>query len=236
MKAAFSSVFHKILSLFGRVRYLLGKVGSLFGRVRPFARKIGSSFNRVSPFFARVRPLSGKVGSSSRKVGPLFRTVRPLLHRVGDLLRKAGPLFRRVASLFRSVSSLLGRLIRRLWMLPPGRRIDRVLQRTWRRVKPPEYRFLPYVTTVLRVLGWVVLVTGVLSSILLGLEIMNGGLMVGSTELRGVGMGVSTIVLGIIGSFLAWLLLLVTRELLYLFIHVKENTRNAAIYLSDESN
>jgi hypothetical protein len=64
---------------------------------------------------------------------------------------------------------------------------------------------------------------------------MNDGLMVWKTELRGVGMGVSAIVLGIIGSFLAWLFLLVSRELVYLFIHVKENTRNTAESITEES-
>jgi len=98
-----------------------------------------------------------------------------------------------------------------------------------------QYRFLPYVTSVLRVLGWAVLIIGVLASILLGLEIMNGGLMVWKAELIGVGMGVSVIVLGIIGSFLAWLFLLVSRELVYLFIHVKENTRNTAESITEES-
>jgi hypothetical protein len=34
--------------------------------------------------------------------------------------------------------------------------------------------------------------------------------------------------LGVIGSFLGWLLLLVARELVCLFIHVKENTRSTA--------
>lgn len=144
--------------------------------------------------------------------------------------------FHKVVSLFHRVASLLDRLIRKLWLLPPGRRIDRALQKTWRRTKPLEYHFLPYVISVLRVLGWVVLIVGVLASILLGLEIMNGGLMVWKTELKGVGMGVSAIVLGIIGSFLAWLFLLVNRELVYLFIHVKENTRNTAKHLTDESN
>jgi hypothetical protein len=109
------------------------------------------------------------------------------------------------------------------------------LQRTWKRTKPLKYHFLPYVTSVLRVLGWAVLIIGVLASILLGLEIMNDGLMVWKTELRGVGMGVSAIVLGIIGSFLAWLFLLVSRELVYLFIHVKENTRNTAESITEES-
>jgi hypothetical protein len=91
------------------------------------------------------------------------------------------------------------------------------------------------VTSVLRVLGWAVLVIGVLASIVLGLEIMNAGLTVWNTELRGVGMGVAAIVLGIIGSFLAWLFLLVSRELVYLFIHVKDNTKNTAESIAEES-
>jgi nicotinamide riboside transporter PnuC len=65
---------------------------------------------------------------------------------------------------------------------------------------------------------------------------MNDGLMVRGIELMGVGMGVSAIVLGMIGSFLAWLFLLVNRELVYLFIHVKENTRNTAESITGNSN
>jgi hypothetical protein len=108
-------------------------------------------------------------------------------------------------------------------------------QKSWQGSKPVEYRFLPYVTSVLRVLGWAVLVVGVIASIILGLEIMNRGLMIWRTELMGIGTGVSVIVLGIIGSFLAWLFLLVNRELVYLFIHVKENTRNTAETISSKS-
>jgi hypothetical protein len=105
----------------------------------------------------------------------------------------------------------------------------------WQENKLVEYRFLPYVTSVLRVLGWVVLVIGVIASIILGLKILNGGLLVWKTELTGTGMGVSVIVLGIIASFLTWLFLLVNRELVYLFIDVKENTRNTAETVSNKS-
>jgi hypothetical protein len=189
----------------------------------------------ISSVFHKVGSLFRRVGSLFRRVGSLFRRVGSLFHKVSPLFRKVGPLFHKVGSLFRKVGSLLDKLIRKLWLLPPFRRIDHALQKTWRRTKPLEYRFLPYATSVLRVLGWVVLVIGVLASILLGLEIMNGGLMVWNTELRGVGMGVSAIVLGIIGSFLAWLFLLVNRELVYLFIHVKENTRNTAESITEES-
>lgn len=170
-------------------------------------------------------------------VSSVFHKVRSLFDRVGFFFRKVGSLFQKVGPLFRKVGSLLGRLIRRLWLLPPCRRIDRALQRSRKGPKRLQYHFLPYVTSVLRVLGWAVLIIGVLASILLGLEIMSGGLMIWKTELRGVGVGVSVIVLGIIGSFLAWLFLLVTRELIHLFIHVKENTRNTAesISITEES-
>jgi hypothetical protein len=154
---------------------------------------------------------------------------------ISSLFRKVVSLFRKIVSFFLNVVSLLGRLIRRLWLLPPCKRIDHALHKARKGTKPLEYHFLPYVTSVLRVLGWAVLVIGVLASILFGLEIMNGGLMVWETELRGVGMGVSAILLGIIGSFLAWLFLLVNRELVYLFIHVKENTRNTAERITKES-
>jgi len=151
------------------------------------------------------------------------------------LFRKVVSLFRKIASFFLNVVSLLDKLIRKLWLLPPGKRIDRALHKARKGNKPLEYHFLPYVTSVLRVLGWAVLVIGVLASILFGLDIMNGGLMVWQIELRGVHMGVAAIVLGIIGSFLAWLFLLVNRELVYLFIHVKENTRNTAERITKES-
>jgi len=88
---------------------------------------------------------------------------------------------------------------------------------------------------VLRVLGWAVLVIGVVASIVLGLQIIENGLTIMKTELRGLGLGVSAILLGIIGSFLAWLFLLVTRELVYLFIDVKENTRKTARSLARKS-
>jgi len=213
MKAVISSVFHKVISFFRKTVSLFGKTGSLF-------RKVGSLFRKVGFLSQKVRPLSHKTG--------------PLFHRLGFLSRKVGPLFHRLGSFFRSTFRLLGRLIEKVRALPPYQRINRALQKTWKGAVPVRYRFLPYVTSVLRVLGWAVLVIGVLASIILGVEIMNSGLMVWGTELIGAGMGVPAIVLGIIGSFLAWLLLLVTRELIYLFIHVKDNTRNTAERITEE--
>ncbi len=184
---------------------------------------------------AAISPVSHKLVSLFRKAGSLFLKVGSLFRKVGSLFRRVGSLLRRVGSFFHNVVSLLDRLVQKLRALPPFRGIDRAFQRAWKGARPSEYHFLLYMTSVLRVLGWAVLIIGVLASMLLGLEIMNGGLMVWETELTGVDIGVSAIVLGTIGSFLAWLFLLVSRELVYLFIHVKENTRNTAESIADES-
>ncbi|MFC1911128.1 hypothetical protein ACFLXM_00440 [Chloroflexota bacterium] len=184
-------------------------------------RKPASLFRRVGGLFSRIGPLLRRIGSPFRKLGPVLSRIGPVFWKIGSLLTKIG-------SLFRKAGSLLSRLVRKIWALPPFRRIDRALHRTRKEPKRLRYRFLPYVTAVLRVVGWAVLIIGVLASIVLGLEIINGGLMIWETEVRGVGIGVSAIILGIIGSFLAWLFLLVARELVCLFIHVKENTSSTA--------
>jgi hypothetical protein len=189
----------------------------------------------ISSKFHKVVLLFRKVGSLFHKLAFLFRKLGSLFHSFASFFSKVVPVFGKVGFFFRKVASLSGKFKRKLWLLPPFRRIDRALQKTWRITEPPRYHFLPYAVSVLRVLGWAVLIIGVLASILLGLEIMDGGLMVWNTELRGAAMGASAIVVGIVGSFLAWLFLLVSRELVYLFIHVKENTRNTAESITEES-
>ena len=212
MKTAISSALRKPASLFRGA-------GGLFSRLGPLVRRIGSPF-------AKLGPLVGRIGSPLRRIGPV-------LSRIGRLFSKIGPLLTKIGSAFHKAGSLVSRVARKVWALPPFRRIDRALQRSRKEPKRLRYRFLPYVMSVLRVLGWAVLIIGVLASIALGLEIINGGLMIWETEVRGVGVGVSTIVLGIIGSFLAWLFLLVARELVCLFIHVKENTQNTAASITE---
>ena len=88
-----------------------------------------------------------------------------------------------------------------------------------------RYPFLRFATAVLRILGWIILVIGVIGSIAFGIR--TGGLM-----------GVFYAVGGSIFSFLTWLFLLATRELLSLLIQVEENTRNTAerISITEESN
>jgi len=78
-----------------------------------------------------------------------------------------------------------------------------------------KYPFLRFATSVLRVVGWIVLIGGALGSIIFG---------AGTGGITGAFMAVA----GIVGSFLAWLFLLATRELFYLLIQVEENTRNTA--------
>ena len=87
-----------------------------------------------------------------------------------------------------------------------------------------KYPFLRFATAVLRIVGWIILVAGVIGSIVFGIQ--TGGLM-----------GVFYAVGGAIFSFLTWLFLLAARELLYLLIQVEENTRNTAerINITEES-
>ena len=82
-----------------------------------------------------------------------------------------------------------------------------------------RYPFLRFATAVLRILGWIILVVGVIGSIVLGIK---------TSGITGVFYAVG----GVIVSFLTWLFFLATRELLYLLIHVEENTRNTAERIS----
>jgi hypothetical protein len=85
-----------------------------------------------------------------------------------------------------------------------------------------EYYYIKYTTSALRVVGWIILAVGVIGSIVWG--ITTGGID-----------GGFRIVIGIIVSFLAWLLLLAAREILKLFVDVKENTRTTAGHITKES-
>jgi hypothetical protein len=78
-----------------------------------------------------------------------------------------------------------------------------------------KYYYIKYAISVLRGIAWIVLVLGFISSLVWG--ITTGGLG-----------GGFRIVIVMIGSFLAWLVLLAARELLKLFMDVKENTGNTS--------
>ena len=113
------------------------------------------------------------------------------------------------------IFSLFGKLIQKWRLLMPGRKTHDVLQRERKVNKIQEYYYIKYALSVLRVVAWIILVLGFIGSLVWG--ITTGGIE-----------GGVRIVIGMIGSFLAWLLLLAARELLKLFMDVKENTINAA--------
>ena len=96
-----------------------------------------------------------------------------------------------------------------------------------------KYSFLPFAARVLKVVGWIVLVVGVIGSIVFGIQI--GGAQNGTIGMAGTVIGIFVAVGGIIGSFLAWVFLLATSELFYLFMDVEENTRNTAERIVKES-
>ncbi|MGB6874289.1 MAG: hypothetical protein WBE46_09230 [Dehalococcoidia bacterium] len=113
------------------------------------------------------------------------------------------------------IFSLFGKLIQKRRLLMPGKKTHDVLQRERKVNKIQEYYYIKYALSVLRVVAWIILVLGFIGSLVWG--ITTGGIE-----------GGVRIVMGMIGSFLAWLLLLAARELLKLFMDVKENTINTA--------
>jgi len=92
-----------------------------------------------------------------------------------------------------------------------------------------RYPFLRFAGNVLRVVGWIVLVLGVIGSI--GAIIF--GVAMGGVQ--GALVGIMGAIGGIILSFLSWVLLLATRELFYLLMDVEENTRNTAENITKKS-
>ena len=89
------------------------------------------------------------------------------------------------------------------------------MQRERKVNKIQGYYYIKYAINALRVIAWIILVLGFIGSLVWGITMggIEGGVL---------------IVIGMIGSFLAWLLLLAARELLKLFMDVKENTINTA--------
>ena len=103
----------------------------------------------------------------------------------------------------------------------PRKKTRDVSQRGGKANKIREYYYIKYTTSALRVIAWIVLVLGCIGSLVWG--IITGGIE-----------GGFRIVIGIIGSFLAWLLLITARELFKLFLDVKANTRSTADYIAKD--
>jgi hypothetical protein len=113
------------------------------------------------------------------------------------------------------ILSFFGKSIQKLGLLMPRKKTHDVLQRGRKANKIQEYYYIKYTTSALRVIAWVILVLGFIGSLVWGIN--TGGIE-----------GGFRIVIGIVGSFLAWLLVLAARELFKLFMDVKENTVNTA--------
>ena len=111
------------------------------------------------------------------------------------------------------IFSLFGKLIQKWRLLMPGKKTQDVLQIERKVYRIREYYYTKYAISALRVIAWIILVLGFIGSLVWGITMggIEGGFL---------------IVIGMIGSFLAWLLLLAARELLKLFMDVKENTIN----------
>jgi len=114
-----------------------------------------------------------------------------------------------------AIFSLFGKLIRKRRLPMPGKKGRDFLQRERQLNKIEEYYYIKYALSVVTVIAWIILVLGFIASLVWG--ITTGGIQGG---LR--------IVIGMIASFLAWLLLLMSRELLKLFVDVKQNTMNTS--------
>ena len=114
-----------------------------------------------------------------------------------------------------TIFSSFGKLIRKRRLPMPGKKGRGLLQRERQVNKIGEYYYIKYALSVVTVIAWIILVLGFIASLVWG--ITTGGIQGG---LR--------IVIGMIASFLAWLLLLMSRELLKLLADVKENTINTA--------
>ena len=117
------------------------------------------------------------------------------------------------------IVSFFGRLIQKWRLLMPVKKTydvfkrERKVERKVDRIR--EYYYTKYAISALRIIAWIILVLGFIGSLVWGITMggIEGGFL---------------IVIGMIGSFLAWLLLLAARELLKLFMDVKENTINTA--------
>lgn len=114
-----------------------------------------------------------------------------------------------------AIFSSFGKLIRKRRLPMPGKKGRDILQREQQVNKIGEYYYIKYALIVVRVIAWVILVLGFIASLVWG--ITTGGIQ-----------GGFRIVIGMVASFLAWLLLLMSRELLKLLVDVKENTINTA--------
>ena len=84
-----------------------------------------------------------------------------------------------------------------------------------------KYRFLRIAATIFKVIGWVVLVVGIIGSI-----VMSTTMGILAPEFGG--FGALYAIFGILYSVIAWVSLLAFAQILYLLIDLEQNTRETA--------
>ncbi len=89
-----------------------------------------------------------------------------------------------------------------------------------------KYRFLRIAATIFRVIGWIVLVVGVIASILMGTFM---GVVTG-IEFPALGGGIAAfyVIFGILYSVIVWVSFLAFAEIFCLLIDLEQNTRETA--------
>ena len=95
-----------------------------------------------------------------------------------------------------------------------------------------KYRFLYTAATMFKVIGWIVLVVGVILSIVMG--VVMGTEFSKELAMFG-GFGALYAIFGIVYSVVGWVSLLAFAQILYLLIDLEQNTREAAEHLKTGS-
>jgi hypothetical protein len=91
-----------------------------------------------------------------------------------------------------------------------------------------KYRFIPIASAVFKILGWVILVVGVVASVFMA---VRGG---GGNEMWAFGGMIGRVVGGIAGivySVIIWVSFLAGAELLKLMVDLERNTRETVEHL-----
>jgi hypothetical protein len=104
----------------------------------------------------------------------------------------------------------------------PGKTIYNVPQGRQKLGDTQKYYYIRYAAGALRIVGWTILVLGIIGTLVWGITVGGTG-------------GGLRIVLGMIGTFLAWLGMIAAREVLILLMDVKQNTLDTAEHTTEQS-
>jgi hypothetical protein len=103
-----------------------------------------------------------------------------------------------------------------------------------------KYRSLHMVSTLLRIMAWIVLLLGLLAAVLLAIGAIAGigrlagalavGVYVRSLRAAGVGALLGALLVGL-GSVLCFIVLLAASDMARVLMDIEENTRSAAYFM-----